>query len=161
MQSVFEKFANIVKRYSTVKTLLQYYLFFPLKHKECYMAYLLNEFAGNSVIVFTRTCNDTQRLAIMLRNLGLQAIPLHGQMEQAKRLGALEKFKEGKRNILVATDVASRYARIRAADFVRSCWPHFVEQRFGYPSRRCCIELRCAVIFERLYPPRRSYRSCR
>ncbi|KAL1931604.1 hypothetical protein VTP01DRAFT_9747 [Rhizomucor pusillus] len=109
---------EVATKYSTVKTLLQYYLFFPLKHKECYMAYLLNEFAGNSVIVFTRTCNDTQRLAIMLRNLGLQAIPLHGQMEQAKRLGALEKFKQGKRNILVATDVASRGLDIPHVDVV-------------------------------------------
>lgn len=109
---------EVATKYSTVKTLLQYYLFFPLKHKDCYMVYLMNEVAGNSTIIFTRTCSDTQRIAIMLRNLGFGAIPLHGQMPQAKRLGALNKFKAGTRNILVATDVASRGLDIPLVDVV-------------------------------------------
>nr|CAG8484637.1 14338_t:CDS:2 [Entrophospora candida] len=57
--------------------------------------------------VSSKTCNDTQRLALLLRNLGFPAIPLHGQLSQANRLGSLNKFKAGNRNILVATDVAS------------------------------------------------------
>ncbi|KAL0079070.1 P-loop containing nucleoside triphosphate hydrolase protein [Phycomyces blakesleeanus] len=109
---------EVATKYSTVKTLLQYYLFFPLKFKDCYMVYLLNEFAGNSTIIFTRTCSDTQRIAIMLRNLGFGAIPLHGQLAQAKRLGSLNKFKAGTRNILVATDVASRGLDIPLVDVV-------------------------------------------
>ncbi|KAI8973624.1 P-loop containing nucleoside triphosphate hydrolase protein [Mycotypha africana] len=109
---------EVATKYSTVKTLLQYYLFFPLKHKDCYMVYLMNEFAGNSTIIFTRTCHDTQKIAIMLRNLGFAAVPLHGQMPQAKRLGALNKFKAGSRNILVATDVASRGIDIPTVDVV-------------------------------------------
>ena len=31
----------------------------------------------------------------MLRNLGFGAVPIHGQMSQPKRLGALNKFKVG------------------------------------------------------------------
>lgn len=49
-----------------------------------------------------------QRVALLLRNLGFQAVCLHGQMGQPKRLGALGKFKSGERNVLIATDVASR-----------------------------------------------------
>lgn len=109
---------EVATKYSTVKTLLQYYLFFPLKHKDCYLVYLLNELAGNSTIIFTRTCNDTQKIAVMLRSLGFAAIPLHGQMLQSKRLGALNKFKAGSRNILVATDVASRGLDIPMVDIV-------------------------------------------
>lgn len=44
--------------------------------------YLLNELAGNSFMVFCDTCANTQRVALMLRNLGFTAIPLHGQMTQ-------------------------------------------------------------------------------
>lgn len=99
---------EVATKYSTVSTLLQYYLFFPLKSKDSYLVYLLNELAGNSTIVFSRTCNDTQRITLLLRNLGFPAIPLHGQLSQEKRLGALNKFKSGNRNILIATDVASR-----------------------------------------------------
>ena len=54
----------------------------------------------------------------MLRNLGFHAVPLHGAMTQPKRLGALNKFKAGSRNILLATDVAARGLDIPAVDVV-------------------------------------------
>ncbi len=95
---------QVATKYSTVDTLLQYYLFFPFKYKECYLVYLLNEMAGHTCIVFTLTVASTQKLALMLRNLGFEAVCLHGQMPQPKRLGALQKFKAGSRNILIATD---------------------------------------------------------
>lgn len=96
-------------KYQTVKTLIQNYIFIPLVHKDTYLIWLLaNEFPGQSAVIFTRTVNETQRLAIMLRTLGLGAIPLHGQLTQSNRLGALNKFKAGTRDILVATDVAAR-----------------------------------------------------
>jgi len=60
--------------------------------------------------VFTRTCDSTRKIALTLRNLGFGGVPIHGQMSQPKRLGALNKFKSGERSILVATDVASREA---------------------------------------------------
>ena len=90
-------------------TLLQYYVFIPAKFKDVYLTFILNELAGNTMIVFTNTQASTQRLALMIRNLGFSAIPLHGSMSQPQRLGALNKFKSGTRKILLATDVASRY----------------------------------------------------
>lgn len=56
--------------------------------------------------IFTRTCDNTRRIALMLRNLGFGGVPIHGQMSQPKRLGALNKFKSGERNILVRGQVA-------------------------------------------------------
>ena len=95
-------------KYSTVSTLLQSYLFCPFKYKDTYLVFLLNEIPGQSCIVFARTRNDAQRLAFLLRSLGFKAVPIHGQLSQSSRLGALNKFRSGDRNILVATDVASR-----------------------------------------------------
>ncbi|RKP14059.1 P-loop containing nucleoside triphosphate hydrolase protein, partial [Piptocephalis cylindrospora] len=109
---------EVSTKYSTVETLLQYYIFLPFKHRDCYLVYLLNELAGKSIIVFTRTCSETQRLALLLRSLGFPAIPLHGQLAMPKRLGALNKFKAGSRNVLIATDVASRGLDIPAVDVV-------------------------------------------
>jgi len=43
-------------KYSTVSTLQQNYLFIPDKYKETYLVYLLNEMAGDTVIVFVATC---------------------------------------------------------------------------------------------------------
>ena len=104
---------QVSTKYSTVDTLMQYYLFIPLMHKDTYLTYIVNELAGNSIIIFSTTCASAQRLALMLRNLGFPAIALHGQMTQPKRLGALNKFSSGARQILVATDVASRYVFTR------------------------------------------------
>lgn len=105
-------------RYQTVKTLLQSYLFFPHQYKDLYLVHLMNEFAGQSAIIFTRTVNETQRISILLRTLGFGAIPLHGQLSQSARLGALGKFRGGSRNILVATDVAARGLDIPSVDVV-------------------------------------------
>ncbi|KAL1971237.1 hypothetical protein VTN77DRAFT_189 [Rasamsonia byssochlamydoides] len=109
---------SVSSKYQTVSTLLQSYLFFPHKHKDIYLVYLLNEFAGQSAIVFTRTVHETQRIAILLRALGFGAIPLHGQLSQSARLGALGKFRSRSRDILVATDVAARGLDIPSVDVV-------------------------------------------
>ncbi|KAF3846907.1 hypothetical protein F7725_003985 [Dissostichus mawsoni] len=95
-------------KYSTVDKLQQYYIFIPSKYKDCYLVSILNELAGNSFMIFCSTCNNAQRVALLLRNLGITAIPLHGQMSQNKRLGSLNKFKSKSRSVLLATDVASR-----------------------------------------------------
>ncbi|KAG8734984.1 ribosomal RNA processing protein, partial [Ceratobasidium sp. 414] len=105
-------------KYSTVSTLLQYYLLTPFVNKDVHLVHLANELAANSAIVFTRTVHDAQRLSMVLRNLGFPAVPLHGQLSQSARLGALNKFKAGGRSLLIATDVASRGLDIPAVDVV-------------------------------------------
>ena len=109
---------EVSAKYSTVDSLKQQYLFVPAKHKDCYACYLFNELSASTMMVFTRTCDQTRKLALVARNLGFGAIPIHGQMSQPKRLGALNKFKAGERNVLVATDVASRGLDIPAVDVV-------------------------------------------
>ncbi|KAH9877121.1 ribosomal RNA processing protein [Plenodomus lingam] len=104
--------------HQVVSTLLQRYLFIPHKHKDLYLIHLLTDNIGHPTIIFTRTVNETERIAILLRALGFGAIPLHGQLSQSARLGALNKFKTKSRDILVATDVASRGLDIPAVDLV-------------------------------------------
>jgi ATP-dependent RNA helicase DDX47/RRP3 len=93
-------------------------MFVPHKQKDVHLVHLLNERAGQTTIIFTRTVNETQRLAYLLRALGFSAIPLHGQLTQSMRLGALNKFRSGSRTILVATDVAARGLDIPSVDVV-------------------------------------------
>jgi ATP-dependent RNA helicase DDX47/RRP3 len=109
---------EVSNKFQTPKQLIQQYLFIPAKWKDVYLAYTLDEFKGQTVIVFVATCNNALRITLMLRNLGFKASCLHGQLSQAKRLGALNKFKAGVRNILVATDVASRGLDIPNVDLV-------------------------------------------
>ncbi|KAH9063498.1 DEAD-domain-containing protein [Lactarius vividus] len=53
---------EVSTKYSTVSTLLQYYLFIPLSQKDVHLVYLANSQAQNSIIVFTRTVHDAQRI---------------------------------------------------------------------------------------------------
>jgi len=108
----------VARKYQTVETLVQNYIFVPEKYKDCYLTYLVNEFSGNSIICFVAKCNSAQRLALMLRNLGFPAVPIHGKLGQSKRMGALNQFKTGNRTILIATDVASRGLDIPHVDLI-------------------------------------------
>ena len=104
--------------YQTVANLQQKYLFIPHKFKDIYLTHLLHLYAGKTCILFTRTVHETQRIAFLLRALGRSAIPLHGQLPQSARLGALNKFRARGRDILVATDVAARGLDIPSVDLV-------------------------------------------
>ena len=59
-------------------------------------------------LVFARTKRGTERLAKNLVRDGFAAAMIHGDRSQSQRNGALNGFEEGKFQVLVATDVASR-----------------------------------------------------
>jgi ATP-dependent RNA helicase DDX47/RRP3 len=109
---------EVSSKYQTVSTLLQYYILMPFTEKQAYFIYLVHSLAQNSIIVFTRTKSEAQMLSVILRILSFAAVPIHGDMSQSQRLGALAKFKSGSRKILVATDIASRGLDIPSVDVV-------------------------------------------
>ncbi len=59
-------------------------------------------------LVFARTKHGTERLAKNLVRDGFAAAMIHGDRSQSQRTGALSGFEEGRFQVLVATDVASR-----------------------------------------------------
>ncbi len=61
-----------------------------------------------TAIVFTRTKHKAKSLAFQLQKTGCKATSLQGNLSQQKRQQALEGFKSGTYNILVATDIAAR-----------------------------------------------------
>lgn len=105
-------------KYQTVEKLKQSFYLIPHKHKDIWLVYVLNKFAGQSGIIFTRTVNEAQRISIMLKALGFSTVPIHGQLSQNSRLEALNKFRAKSKNLLVATDVAARGLDIPSMDLV-------------------------------------------
>ncbi len=79
----------------------------PATAKFDVVRHLLREERGRT-LVFVRTKRGTERLTKHLLQEGLQAAMIHGDRSQSQRTRALDGFKEGRCNVLVATDVASR-----------------------------------------------------
>jgi len=61
-----------------------------------------------SVLVFTRTKSRAKSLAQQLDRSGHKVISLHGNLTQQKRKQALDGFRDGRYEIMVATDIAAR-----------------------------------------------------
>ncbi|HWR84441.1 MAG TPA: DEAD/DEAH box helicase, partial [Rhodoglobus sp.] len=59
-------------------------------------------------LVFTRTRAFAEELTDHLEDRGIDAVSLHGDLNQSRRTRALEKLTSGRVNVLVATDVAAR-----------------------------------------------------
>ncbi len=72
------------------------------------LARILQAEGAGRAIVFTRTKRAAQRVADDLAERGFPASPLHGDMAQVAREKALQRFREGKVRVMVATDVAAR-----------------------------------------------------
>lgn len=59
-------------------------------------------------LIFTRTKRGAQRLAKELERDGFSAAMIHGDRTQSQRNAALSGFQDGRHQVLVATDIASR-----------------------------------------------------
>ena len=78
------------------------------KMKKRMIQALLDHTATGQVMIFTRTKRRARFLSEDLDKTGFRVAPLQGNMSQNKRKQAINGFKSGKYDILVATDIASR-----------------------------------------------------
>ncbi len=72
---------------------------------------LVDMLSGNDfdkVLLFAETKRTVNRMTVMLQKAGVTAEQIHGNKSQNARQTALDKFKAGKIQVLVATDVAAR-----------------------------------------------------
>ena len=69
---------------------------------------ILQQTATGRVMIFTRTKHRARRLAADLENAKYRVAALQGNMPQNRRQQAINGFRDGKYDLLVATDVASR-----------------------------------------------------
>src|SRR5271170_2794736 len=84
-------------------------------------------------IVFCRTKRETDELCEVLLARGCMARPLHGDIEQDQRQETIRAFKEGKIEMLVATDVAARGLDVTGVSHVFNYHMPFDQQ--GYVHR--------------------------
>jgi ATP-dependent RNA helicase RhlE len=80
----------------------------PRNLKKKLLMATLQQTATGRVLIFTRTKHRARNLARDLVKRGYRASALQGNMSQNQRERAINGFRDGKYDILVATDIASR-----------------------------------------------------
>ena len=94
---------------ATTAELVDQKLYYVQKsEKRSLLHHLLKTNPPESVLVFTRTKHGADRVARDLNHAGFKATAIHGDKTQQSRERSLQGFKEGKMQILVATDIAAR-----------------------------------------------------
>ncbi|PLX95882.1 MAG: RNA helicase [Desulfuromonas sp.] len=76
--------------------------------KTALLLQLLRHTSTESVLVFTRTKHRAKRLGLQLEKAGYKSASLQGNLSQNRRQEALDGFRDGRFQILVATDIAAR-----------------------------------------------------
>lgn len=99
---------EVAARNATADTVTQIAYELPSDRKRAAVVHLVKSRGFNQVIVFSNTKIGTARLARELIRDGIKAESIHGDKSQLDRMKALQAFKEGDLEVMVATDVAAR-----------------------------------------------------
>ncbi len=92
----------------TVENIDQYFIEIPERLKFDTLSNHLDIHEPTLAIVFSRTKKRVDEIAEGLQARGFRAEGIHGDLTQGKRMSVLNKFKHGRIEVLVATDVAAR-----------------------------------------------------
>jgi len=99
---------TIAAKTTTSANIRQRYWWVSGMHKLDALTRILEVEPFDAMIIFARTKAGTEELAGKLQARGLAAAAINGDMQQAQRERTIAMLKEGKLDILVATDVAAR-----------------------------------------------------
>ena len=99
---------KVVKKELTVPKVTQYYYEVKPKTKVEVMCRLLDMYAPKLSVVFCNTKKGVDELVQALQGRGSFAEGLHGDLKQIQRDRVMNSFRNGRTDILVATDVAAR-----------------------------------------------------
>ncbi|MFJ4997165.1 DEAD/DEAH box helicase [Microbacterium sp. NPDC088619] len=99
---------SIKSKTATGTNITQRYLVVSYAQKVDALTRILEVENFDGMIVFVRTKNETETLAEKLRARGYSAAAINGDVAQVQRERSVNQLKDGKLDILVATDVAAR-----------------------------------------------------
>ncbi|MEI7037764.1 DEAD/DEAH box helicase [Fulvimonas yonginensis] len=99
---------TIKAKTTTAANIRQRYWFVSGMHKLDAMTRILEAEPFDAMIIFARTKQATEELAEKLTARGMAAAAINGDIAQPQRERVIQQLKEGKLDILVATDVAAR-----------------------------------------------------
>lgn len=109
---------NATPSSSTAQNVNQLLFYVGKQNKMELCLHLLRNTIKGNILIFRRTKLGIAKLEKMLKGNGYKVDSIHGDKTQNDRENALENFKDGKINILIATDVAARGIDIDNLDAV-------------------------------------------
>ncbi len=109
---------KVVRKELTVQNIEQYYFEVSPKSKEEVLSRLIDIYNPNLSIIFCNTKRQVDELVSALKGRGYFAEGLHGDMKQQQRDRVMNSFRNGRTDILVATDVAARGIDVDNVDIV-------------------------------------------
>lgn len=99
---------SITPEAPTVDKIEQLVYFVEKAEKGSLLISLLQKAQNQSVLVFSRTKHNADRIVRVLGKAGIGSQAIHGNKSQTARQSALGNFKSGKTRVMVATDIAAR-----------------------------------------------------
>lgn len=102
---------------TTVERVTQELFIVPREKKAALLQKVLEMHRGPT-LVFTRTKHGAKKVMRQIRAIGINAAELHSNRSLSQRREALEGFKSGKYQVLVATDIASRGIDVKGIELV-------------------------------------------
>ena len=102
------KIIRVAKAKQDVSSIKQSYFDVEPAKKANVLVKLIDTYNPKLSIVFCNTKRKVDKVSRILRDRGFSASGIHGDIRQTKRDSIMSKFRKGRLNVLVATDVAAR-----------------------------------------------------
>lgn len=112
------KMIQIGRQRNPIETITQHIFPVPQTQKMDLLLHLIENGQMDSVLIFSRTKRGADRICKRLNQSNVEAIAIHSDRTQRQRLAALEGFKRGKYQVMVATDIAARGINVEGISHV-------------------------------------------
>jgi superfamily II DNA/RNA helicase len=112
------KYIEVSRPASNNTNIVQHKVMVPTRGKRDMLRHLLRTDNVTTAIVFCNRKTTVRELAKHLSQSGFSAGEIHGDMDQSSRIAELDRFKDGKINILCASDVAARGLDVKGVSHV-------------------------------------------
>ncbi|MBU2997905.1 DEAD/DEAH box helicase [Cellulophaga baltica] len=109
---------TIKPQQATAEKVEQAVYFVAKNNKVKLLVHLIETNDAKAVLVFSRTKHGANKIVKQLAKAEINAAAIHGNKSQTARQNALKDFKNGKLNVLVATDIAARGIDVDALSLV-------------------------------------------
>lgn len=109
---------QIGRQHNPIENIIQHVFPVAAGQKMDMLLHLLDSKNMYSVLIFSRTRRGADRICKKLTRSGIEAVAIHSNRTQNQRLKALDGFKRGRYQVMVATDIAARGIDIQGISHV-------------------------------------------